>query len=225
MVSGEPSARRQRRYAVALVIMGLMLVAAVTLWDHRRLPSNPRQTSPAMEASRGASSGLEALFAALGIHRPAEPSEAPDFSLMSLDGRPLRLRDLRGKLVLLNFWATWCAPCLHEMPSMERLYQTFKPTEFILLAVSMDRQGAEVARPYADNLKLTFPILLDSASEVARQYGVRGLPTTYLIAPDGVLLGAAVGARDWYRTEAKALLAGLLRQMSPGGDHPAQVLQ
>lgn len=225
MVSEERSARRQRWYAVVLVIGGLMVVAAVTLWDHWRPPSHPRETSPAMEASHGASSGLEALFAALGIHRPAEPSEAPDFGLMSLDGRSVRLRDLRGKLVLLNFWATWCAPCLHEMPSMERLYQTFKATEFVLLAVSMDRQGAEVARPYADNLKLTFPILLDPASEVARQYGVRGLPTTYLIAPDGVLLGAVVGARDWYRTEAKALLAALLRQMPSGADHPAQVPQ
>jgi peroxiredoxin len=224
MVSEERSARRQRWSAMVLVIMGLIVVAAVTLWDHWRPPSNSR-TSPDTEAPRGGPSGLEALFAALGIHRPAEPSEAPDFSLMSLDGRSVRLRDLRGKLVLLNFWATWCAPCLHEMPSMERLYQTFKPTEFVLLAVSMDRHGAEVAQPYADNLKLTFPILLDSASEVARQYGVRGLPTTYLIAPDGVLLGAVVGARDWYRTEAKALLAGLLRQMPSGADHPTQVAQ
>jgi peroxiredoxin len=225
MVSDERGARRQRWSAVVLVVMGLMVVAAVTLWDHWRLPLNPRETSPATEASRGTSGGLEALFAALGIHRPAEPSEAPDFNLMSLDGRSVRLRDLRGKLVLLNFWATWCAPCLHEMPSMERLYQTFKPTQFILLAVSMDRQGAEVARPYADKLKLTFPILLDPASQVARQYGVRGLPTTYLIAPDGVLLGAVVGARDWYRTEAKALLAGLLRQMPSGADQPTRVLQ
>jgi peroxiredoxin len=225
MVSEERSAQRQRRYAVVLVIVGLMVVAAVTLRDHWRLPSNPLETSPTREAPRGTSSGSDALFAALGIHRPAESSEAPDFSLMSLDGRSVRLRDLRGKLVLLNFWATWCAPCLHEMPSMERLYQTFKPTEFVLLAVSMDRQGAEVARPYVGNLKLTFPILLDPASEVARQYGVRGLPTTYLIAPDGLLIGAVVGARDWYRTEAKALIAGLLRQMPSGADHPAQVLQ
>jgi peroxiredoxin len=225
MVSEEQIARRQRWSAVVLATAGLMVVAAVTLWDHWRVPSPPRETSPATEAFRGGPSGLEALFAALGIHRPVEPSEAPDFSLMSLDGQPVRLRELRGKLVLLNFWATWCAPCLHEMPSMERLYQTFKPTGFILLAVSMDRQGAEVARPYADNLKLTFPILLDSASEVARQYGVRGLPTTYLITPDGTLLGAAVGARDWYRTEAKALLAGLLRQMPSGADHPPKALQ
>jgi len=105
---------------------------------------------------------------------------------------------------------------------MERLHQTFKQTSFVLLAVSMDRQGAEVAQPFAENLKLTFPILLDPASEVARQYGVRGLPTTYLIDPDGLLIGAAVGARDWHRTEAKALIASLVRQIPTEADAPGQ---
>jgi peroxiredoxin len=170
------------------------------------------------------SAELDAMFAALGIHRPAKPSAAPEFTLTSLEGRPAQLREFRGKLVLLNFWATWCAPCLHEMPSMERLYQTFKQTEFVLLAVSMDRLGEEVARPFVDNLKLTFPVLLDTSSEVGRQYGVRGLPATYLIDPDGRLIGAVIGARDWYRTEAKALIAGLLRQTMPA-DEPAQVLK
>jgi peroxiredoxin len=213
----------QRRYPFLIVVVGLIVVAAAILWDHLRLPSNPPVTSHAGDFSAGPSAGFDALFASLGIHRPAEPSEAPDFTLMNLEGRPVRLRELRGKLVLVNFWATWCAPCLHEMPSMERLYQTFKQTEFVLLAVSMDRQGAEVAQPFAANLKLTLPILLDPASEVARQYGVRGLPTTYLIDPDGLLIGAVIGARDWYRTESKALIAGLLRQIQPAADHPVQV--
>jgi peroxiredoxin len=111
------------------------------------------------------------------------------------------------------------------MPSLERLYQTFKQTDFVLLAVSMDSQGKEVTRPFVENLQLTFPILLDNTSEVARQYGVRGLPTTYLIDPDGRLIGAVIGARDWYRTEAKALIAGLLRQPQPTANQPAQARQ
>jgi peroxiredoxin len=154
-----------------------------------------------------------------------ESVAAPDFTLLTLEGRPARLREFRGKLVLLNFWATWCAPCLHEMPSMERLYQTFKQTDFMLLAVSMDRQGEGVARPFVDNLKLTFPVLLDSTLEVSRQYSVRGLPTTYLIDPDGLLIGVVIGARDWHRTEAKALIAGLLRQIPAPSDHPEQALK
>jgi peroxiredoxin len=103
---------------------------------------------------------------------------------------------------------------------MEQLYQTFKQTEFVLLAVSMDRQGEEVARPFVDKLKLTFPVLLDSTLEVSRQYSVRGLPTTYLIDPEGLLIGVVIGARDWHRTEAKALIASLLRQLPSPADRP-----
>jgi peroxiredoxin len=108
---------------------------------------------------------------------------------------------------------------------MERLYQTFKQTDFVLLAVSMDRQGEGVARPFVENLKLSFPVLLDSTLEVSRQYSVRGLPTTYLIAPGGLLIGAVIGARDWQRTEAKALIAGLLRQTPATYAPPEQALK
>jgi peroxiredoxin len=215
----------RKRSRFVIVLLGLMVVAAVMVWDQLRPPANPPEPPRATESAVKPSTGLDPLFASLGIHRPAEPSEAPDFTLMGLEGRSVQLRELRGKVVLLNFWATWCAPCQHEMPSMERLYQTFKQTGFVLLAVSMDRQGAEVARPFAAHLKLNFPILLDPASEVSRQYGVRGLPTTYLIDPDGLLIGAVIGARDWHRTETKALIAGLLRQVQPTADHPVQAPQ
>lgn len=187
----------------------------------RGLPGSPAPGQVLM--GRGSSPPeLEPLFAALGMHRPVEPTAALDFTLPDLEGRSVPLRQFRGKLVLLNFWATWCAPCLHEMPSMERLYQTFRHTDFALLAVSMDRQGAQAAKPYIENLQLTFPVLVDPTNEISRRYGVRGLPSTYLIDPDGQLLGAVVGARDWYRAEAKALIAGLLRQAAAPTVNPHQ---
>jgi peroxiredoxin len=208
--------------ALMVVVLGLAAVAAVILSDRLPLPSVTPQTGHDRAPPAVSAVGLQPWFAAMGIHRPVEPAVAPDFTLVTLEGRPLALRELRGKLVMLNFWATWCAPCLHEMPSMQRLYHTFKQTEFILLAVSMDRQGAEVARSFVESLKLTFPVLLDPTLAVGRLYNVRGLPVTYLIDPDGQIIGTVIGARDWYRTEAKALVAGLLQQTTSVADRPMQ---
>jgi peroxiredoxin len=212
MRTAEQTTKAQPRMALFVVILGVVAVAAVVVWEHLSQPPGSPAITPSSDAT-GSSAGFDSLYIALGMRRPMESAEALDFTLLTLEGRPTQLREFRGKLVLLNFWATWCAPCLHEMPSMERLYQTFKQTNFVLLAVSMDRQGEEVARPFVNNLKLTFPVLLDHTLEVSRRYGVRGLPTTYLIDPEGLLIGVAIGARDWYKTEAKVLIAGLLRQL------------
>jgi peroxiredoxin len=212
MRTAEQTTKAQPRMALFVVILGVVAVAAVVVWEHLSQPPGSPAITHSSDAT-GSSAGLDSLYIALGMRRPVESAEALDFTLLTLEGRPTQLREFRGKLVLLNFWATWCAPCLHEMPSMERLYQTFKQTNFVLLAVSMDRQGEEVARPFVNNLKLTFPVLLDHTLEVSRRYGVRGLPTTYLIDPEGLLIGVAIGARDWYKTEAKVLIAGLLRQL------------
>ena len=157
MTSADQVAQTRSRMPLIVVILGLVVVMAVILWDHLPLPSGPHEPSRVRAPSAGASAGLDALFAALGMHRPTEPSAAPDFTLMTFAGRPAQLREFRGKLVLLNFWATWCAPCLQEMPSMERLYQTFKQTEFVLLAVSMDRQGVEVAKTVCGQLETHLP--------------------------------------------------------------------
>jgi peroxiredoxin len=221
----EQGTRTQHRLALFVILLGGVAVVAVMLWERLSQPADAPAGTHIGAPAAVPSAEFDMLYSALGMRRPAEPTAAPDFTIMTLEGQPTHLREFRGKLVLLNFWATWCAPCLHEMPSMERLYQTFKQTDFVLLAVSMDRQGEEVAKPFVDNLKLTFPILLDNTLEVSRQYRVRGLPATYLIDPDGLLIGVVIGARDWYKTEAKALIAGLLRQSRPPSAHPEQGLK
>lgn len=219
-----------RGWAIFLgMVIGFIGFVAVSLWNRFDRPARDLSTTEPSASmilpSWPMPPNFGPLFTALGLHQPARLSAAPDFTLQNLHGQPVRLRQFEGKLVFLNFWATWCAPCLVEMPSMERLYQTFKQTEFVLLAVSLDRQEGSAVESFVQDMQLTFPILLDPTTEVGRSYGVRGLPTTYLIHPDGQLIGAAVGARDWARTEAKALIAGLLRQAKVLTNDPAQARQ
>ena len=134
---------------------------------------------------------------------PAPPplergSAAPVFELPDLDGsRRLRLAELRGRVVLLNFWATWCKPCEDEMPAMERLYRALHDPEFELVAISVDGDPSEVVR-FRDRLGLSFPILLDPRSEVSRAYQTTGYPESFLIDRAGNLASRRfVGPRAW----------------------------
>ena len=143
---------------------------------------------------------------------PDMGSQAPDFQLIDLQGNWQALPDYRGKVVLLNFWATWCGPCRVEMPSMERVYQDLKDEGFAILAISSDPQGSIVTRPFVASQGLTFPILHDSDYRVSGSYGVRTLPMSFLIDRNGTLTQRVFGARDWNSPEARELLHGLLRE-------------
>jgi peroxiredoxin len=135
---------------------------------------------------------------------------APDFSLLTLDGREMRLSDYRGHLVFLNFWATWCGPCKVEMPAIEKLYREFRPKGFAVVAVSSDPEGAAVTRPYRDSLGLSFTIAHDPDMLVSRLYGVHSLPVTFLVNRDGVISHQIFGARDWNDAEARSGIRELL---------------
>ncbi len=132
------------------------------------------------------------------------PVNAPLFSLTSLDGRELTLNDYQGKYLLVNFWATWCGPCKVEMPSLELLYRKFKERNFAMIAVSNDIFGAQVVKPYVQAQNFTFPIGLDPKLKVSNQFGVISLPTTFLIDPQGKIIGVLNGAENW--AEPKTLL-------------------
>jgi peroxiredoxin len=146
---------------------------------------------------------------AMGMIKFKENVPAPDFALVNLEGQIVSLSDYRGKLVFVNFWATWCPPCRAEMPSMEKLYQEFKDKDFVILAVNMQERRERV-KAFMDELGLSFPVLLDTAGSVARKYGVRGLPATLLVGRDGNTISGAIGARDWYSGDARALVEYLL---------------
>lgn len=136
---------------------------------------------------------------------------APDFQLWSLDGNPVTLSSHQGRIVMLNFWATWCGPCRVEMPAMEVLYREFPRKDFEILAISTDAQGAAVTRPFRDSMNLTFPILHDSDFRVGVTYGTRTLPMTFLVDRRGVITHRIFGARDWQSPEARQLIRKLIQ--------------
>jgi peroxiredoxin len=141
-----------------------------------------------------------ALWVAFGAERPAPPvgegQPAPGFTLPVLDDGELSLASLRGRVVLLNFWATWCKPCEDEMPAMQRLHDGLAGADFELLAVSVDEGDGKV-REFRDRLGLRFPILLDPAKRAAGAYQTFRFPESWLIGRDGVVVARYVGPREW----------------------------
>jgi peroxiredoxin len=144
--------------------------------------------------------------------RPAINTPAPAFRLTDLEGVVHSLAEYQGKVVFLNFWATWCGPCKVEMPAMEALYQAFKSQGLEILAVSVDQQGAAVTRPFKEAMGLSFPILHDSTYQVGLTYGARTLPMTYVIDRNGIIRQRVFGARDWNSPEARTLMSELLEE-------------
>ncbi|MFZ5555260.1 MAG: peroxiredoxin family protein [Pseudomonadota bacterium] len=138
---------------------------------------------------------------------PLQANPAPEFSLADMDGKRHRLSDYRGKVVLVNFWATWCPPCRAEMPSMQRAWLTLKQENIVMLAVNVG-EGADTIFEFTGEFPVEFPLLLDRDSKVTAQWPVRGLPTTFVVDPQGRLAYRAIGAREWDDPELlKALRA------------------
>ena len=140
----------------------------------------------------------------------SQPFAAPTISLTDSNGHTLELSDLRGKLVLVNLWATWCGPCLREMPSLERL-QSRLGERLAVLAVSEDRGGNKTVEPFIAKLGLkSVKIYIDPKSEVGRAFGARGLPTSFLIDREGKVLGRVEGAAEWDSPKILGVLEPLL---------------
>lgn len=144
---------------------------------------------------------------------------APDFELPDLEDKKVRLSDFRGKVVFLNFWATWCKPCREEMPSMEVLYKNFERDGLVVLAVSIDRVTTKKdIPPFVKSLNLAFPILVDSWGQTDKRYKLMGVPETYIIDQQGVLREKIIGPRDWTVLDNLRVITGLLK----GGSKAAQ---
>jgi len=179
-----------------MVILGILISGAVLVFLLLRQGENP------------AVSGQPSV---VSVDRPA-----PDFSLPLLDGRKTRLSDYTGQVVLLNIWATWCPPCLSEMPSLEKLYQKFKDEDFQILAVSIDTMGTDVVAPFIKNHNLSFPVLIDSKGTITRLYRTTGVPESFIINKKGVVVQKIVGPIDWTETSVLEYFQGLIQEPPQG---------
>ena len=186
---------------------------------------NAQQTNQLMNRLLIATMLIPVLFAPLGTVQAGSPSPelsheltrlqppvtAPGFNLTDMDGEQHTLDDYRGKVIMLNFWATWCPPCLREIPSMESIYQDLGDKGFVVLAVNQFVSPDHVFA-YMGQLSVypTFPVLFDPDSRVSELYGVKGLPTTLLINRQGKVVYRAIGGRDFDHPRVRAIVNELL---------------
>lgn len=144
------------------------------------------------------SKDIKKLVLEIGVILPKKTEQAINFTLSDLNDKKVSLSDFMGKVVFLNFWATWCGPCIKEMPSMEKLHQTMKGQDFVMLGINLDKaNNRNQVEAFVKALKVTFPILLDSNKVTTNLYPVDNIPATYIINKDGTKFGKVVGARGW----------------------------
>ena len=177
-----------------------------------------RIVSPPVEAPPSPGAGID--FAPLD-----EPRALPELRFADGDGRALSIADFRGRLVLLNIWATWCAPCLREMPTLDRLQAELGGTDFEVVALSIDRQGVPAVKTFYEELGLeALGVFVDRSTKVTRDLSVIGIPTTLLVDRQGREIGRVVGPAEWDSPEAVTLVRRNLERpwSGPGGRIPEQ---
>jgi len=156
--------------------------------------------------------GEDDLFSKIGMIPIKGDKKAPDFSLQDLNGKKFGLNQFKGKVIFINFWATWCGPCKEEMPSMEVLHQQFKEKKFILLAVSVDYGDQKLVKEFINRYQYTFPVLIDPKCNTLDLFQVKGIPATFLIDKKGRMIGKAIGPRDWKSPEVASLINLLIQK-------------
>jgi len=155
---------------------------------------------------------MTTLVASLAWAAQTLSGPAPGFSLQSSDGQPVSLASLKGKVVMVNFWATWCVPCRQEMPHLQALYDRYNSLGFELLAVNVEKNNAEGARKWLEETPVTFPVLFDPNNEVTKLYKVQTMPSTVLVARDGTMRFIHHGYKPGYESEYQTQVRALLRE-------------
>jgi len=179
------------RIFIALVILGLLAPFTVSAQERKVIK----------EAD---------LLRNMKLMPEAESRPAPYFAAVTPEGKKVSLDDLKGKLVILNFWATWCPPCRLEMPSMEKIYNEFKGEGLEVVAINF-MEGPESIKAFLKENDLTFTVLMDKAGEISQSYGVHALPITFLIGRRGNVLARSIGYKDWHNKKTRKFISSLLK--------------
>ncbi len=173
----------KKNWMVLLILLGLVAYSA---YDYM----NNRTNANGSESQTGQESG-----AVIGIHKG---EQAPDFTLNGLDGTPVSLSDFKGKMVVLNFWASWCPPCRVEMPHMQRFYEEYVDKNVVVLGINLTstEKSADAAQSFVEEQELSFPVLLDSKGDAMDTFRIVAYPTTYIIDDEGVIQQVFQGAMN-----------------------------
>jgi thiol-disulfide isomerase/thioredoxin len=182
------SANARKRAALSLVSIGIALLTAVS-WAH---------------CSETAGEDQAGLLA----------KAAPDFTLTNLSDKPVRLSDFKGKIVLLDFWATWCVPCREEIPAFIQLQKQYAGKGFTVLGIALDDEGAAVVKPFAQKLGVNYPLVIGNTRVAAAYGGIQAVPTAFLIGRDGRILKTFLGARG--QSEWEQIIQSALQQAGSG---------
>ena len=178
------------------------------------MAGRPVLPGPWLVAAAVAAAAAYALLGEVSTPPPlGRGSPAPGFALPNLEGATVSLDELRGHVVLVNFWATWCKPCEDEMPAMQQLYATLQAEGFELLAVSVD-DDASLVEAFRDRLALSFPILLDPGQEASKAYQTFRFPESFLVDGEGTIVERYVGPREW---ASPAYVERVRRLLAAGG--------
>ncbi len=200
-----------------IVLGALTVLIGVAGLGATRLMTRPQDEAASVAVRRtagisdqGRSARLESAMKELDLIRPSPRRIAEDFTVKTVDGRSFRLSEHRGKVVFVNFWATWCPPCREEMPALERLLQRTEKDGLVMLAVSVDAD-AKAITPFLAEHRFTFEVGLDPTMRLAEAYGVRALPASFIIDHEGRLAALALGPREWDSAASQTVVEGMGR--------------
>ncbi len=203
-----PSRRFRSPSVYAWIASTLALVGLLAVYATGRPPDNAvtRIGAETVDSSVGPAADSSKTGLAAFVRRP-EPTDLPDVEFNNAEGRKLSLSDFKGKVVLLNLWATWCAPCRKEMPALDRLQKKLGGDRFEVVALSLDRGGVKASQKFLENIGVeSLALYVDASGRASKPLRVIGMPTTLLIDANGRELGRLVGEAEWDSPEAVQLI-------------------